>query len=179
MGLMRGFILAWSLMLSLLLSALVLMGSHGSSLALRSSVNQGELSRVEALAALTLSHALGEAQRHHQVLWAHSQGRWPRYQAGFSPLCAGGLCAFGQQAWPEGVLSGSAVDPARAYVARVGQRVVARPRYVWQLLGRLPDGRIIYLVTVRAWGVDRRTQVTLSERVMLPMLPWPPGFEYP
>ncbi|MBP6115701.1 MAG: hypothetical protein KBC57_13125 [Neisseriaceae bacterium] len=165
----QGFVLGWSLLLSLLLGSWVWLSGHGSGLAARSSVSQAERQRVAALAQLTLAQALTQWPQRQNSAWQQVAGQWPRYQALFSPRCVGGLCdgryvvAAADETW---LLSGAADDPALRYQGRIGQRVLRVPRYAWVLLGQLPDGRLAYRVTVRAWGVDSRTVVTLTEAVL-------------
>ncbi len=157
----QGFILGWSLLLSLLLGSWAWMSSHGSGLALRSAVNQAEWQRVDALARLTLAQAQSRWPEQQARLWAQANGQWVRHRASFGVACVGGLCAA-ESPWAPAVLSGDADDPALQYQGELGQRVLRRPRYVWALLGQLPDGRLAYRLTVRAWGLDSRAVVTLN-----------------
>ncbi len=156
------------MLLALLMSSLVLLGAHGSSLALRSSVNQGEQYRAEALAQVVLSAAQQQLRQRQAELWRDSDGRWRRYRAWFSPVCGGGLCAGSHEQAGADFLSGHRHDTALRYDGYVGARVVRAPRYAWILLGQLPDGRLSYRVVVRAWGVDHRTVVTLNVAYLLP-----------
>ena len=164
----RGFILGWSLMLSLLLASLVLMGSHGSSLALRSSVNQGEHQRTEALALWVMTEAQARLRTQQAVYWHQSGQSWAHYQRWFGSDCPGGRCRADYDQSEIEVLGGGPHDPAMRYDGPVGPRVLRAPRYVWVLLGQLPDGRLSYHVVVRAWGIDQRRVVTLTAAVLLP-----------
>lgn len=161
----HGFILGWSLLLSLLLASGVWLSSHGSGLALRSHVNQIQHQQVMALAQLTLAQALSQWPQQQTTLWNQTQGNWMHYQSLFTPACFKGRCdvRYGEVDIEHGrILSGGRDDPAIYYQGPIGQRVLRRPRYVWSLLGQLPDGRLSYRVTVRAWGIDGRTVVTIS-----------------
>lgn len=170
----QGFVLAWSVLLSLLLASLVVLGSHGSALARRSGVNLGEQQRVEALARLALVQAQTKLAAHQTLMWRQQGGRWDRYQRQFSLACLDGLCHPDYDLTATAVLSGQGPDPSARYVGRLGQRVIQAPRYVWVLLGQLPDGRLSYRVSVRAWGIDQRTVVTLHVPLLLAPPPQQP-----